>query len=90
MLFVCYVTIDPDTRDESVARFKEYGVAEPEGVKLQGAWISSTQQECWSVFEADSAGAIMAMFEPWTDLNMHQITPVMDFDALKKFVDAND
>ena len=32
----------------------------------------------------------MAMFEPWTDLNMHQITPVMDFDALKKFVDAND
>ena len=89
MLFVCYVTIDPENRDESTARFKEYGVVEPEGVKLQGAWISATQQECWSILEADSAEAIMAMFEPWTDLNVHQITPVMDFAALKKFVDAN-
>lgn len=90
MLFVCYVTIEPDARDESIARFKEHGVVEPEGTKLLGAWISTTQQETWSVFEADSADAIMALFEPWTDLNVHQITPVMDFAALKTFVDAND
>ena len=31
----------------------------------------------------------MTLFEPWTDLNVHQITPVMDFTALKQFVDAN-
>jgi len=90
MLFVCYVTIDPEARDESIARFKEGGIVEPEGVKLLGAWISLTQQETWSIFEADSAEAIMKLFEPWTDLNMHQITPVMDFAALKKFVTEGD
>jgi hypothetical protein len=89
MHFVCYVTIDPDARDESVERFQEHGVVVPEGVKLHGAWISLTQQETWSIFEADSAEAIMRLFEPWTDLNVHQIAPVMDFDSLKAFVDAN-
>lgn len=46
-------------------------------------------QETWSIFEADSAEAIMTLFEPWTDLNVHQITPVMDFDSLKAFVESN-
>ena len=26
MLFVCYVTIDPENRDESIKRFKERGI----------------------------------------------------------------
>ncbi|MGK2922585.1 MAG: DUF3303 domain-containing protein [Methyloceanibacter sp.] len=90
MLFVCYVTIDPESRDEVIARFKDDGIVEPKGVKLIGAWIALTQQETWSIFEADSAEAIMKLFEPWTDLNVHQIAPVMDFAALKKYVDAND
>ena len=90
MLFVCYVTIDPEARDESIARFKDEGIVEPKGVKLIGAWISLTQQETWSIFEADDTAAIMKFYEPWTDLNVHQIAPVMDFADLKKFVDAGD
>lgn len=89
MLFVCYVTIDPENRDESIKRFKERGIVEPQGAKLIGAWISLTQQETWAIFEADDAAAIMKLYEPWTDLNVHQIAPVMDFADLKKFVDAN-
>src|SRR5690554_2396163 len=79
MLFVCYVTIDPESRDEAIARLKEDGIVEPKGVKLIGAWIALTQQETWCIFEADSAEAIMKLYEPWTDLNVHQIAPVMDF-----------
>jgi hypothetical protein len=86
MLFVCYVTIDPKNRDESLRRFKEHGVSVPAGVKLLGAWISLTQQETWAIFEADDAAAIMTLYEPWTDLNVHEIAPVMAFDELKKFV----
>lgn len=89
MLFVCYVTIDPENRDESIKRFKESGIDVPKGVKLLGAWISLAQQETWSIFEADSADAIMKLFEPWTDLNLHQIAPVMNFAELKTYVDAN-
>ena len=86
MLFVCYVTIDPDNRDESLARFKEQGIVEPAGAKLLGAWISLTLQETWAIFEADDAAAIMKLYEPWTDLNVHEIAPVMTFDDLSKFV----
>ena len=86
MLFVCYVTIDPDNRDESLARFKEHGVREPKGAKLLGAWISLTMQETWAIFEADDAAAIMKLYEPWTDLNVHEIAPVMTFDDLKKVI----
>lgn len=89
MLFVCYVTIDPENRNESIKRFKERGIVEPKGTKLIGAWISLTQQETWAIFEADDAAAIMKLYEPWTDLNVHQIAPVMDFADLKKFVDTN-
>jgi hypothetical protein len=31
----------------------------------------------------------MKLYEPWTDLNVHQIAPVMDLADLKKFVDAS-
>ncbi len=31
----------------------------------------------------------MRFYEPWTDLNVHQIAPVMDFADLKNYVDAN-
>jgi len=84
MLFVCYVTIDPDNRDESLERFKEQGIVEPKGAKLLGAWISVTLQETWAIFEADDTAAIMKLYEPWTDLNVHEIAPVMNFDELKK------
>jgi hypothetical protein len=43
MLFVCYVTIDPENRDESIKRLKERGIVEPKGAKLIGAWIWLTQ-----------------------------------------------
>jgi Domain of unknown function (DUF3303) len=45
MLFICYVTIDPENRDENIKRFKEGGIVEPKGAKLIGAWISLTQHE---------------------------------------------
>jgi len=87
MLFVCYVTIDPENRDENIKRFKELGVIGPEGGELIGAWIALTQQEAWCIFEAKDASSIMKLFQPWTDLNIHQIAPVMDFDELKKVVE---
>ena len=89
MLFICTVTIDPDARDESTERFMEHGLGAPKGVKLRGAWISVTMQESWTVFEADSAEAILAFYEPWTDLNVHEITPVMDFADLKSALESS-
>jgi hypothetical protein len=83
MLFVCYVTIKPENRNESIKRFKERGIVEPKGVKLLGAWISLSQQETWAIFESDDAASIMALYEPWTDLNVHKIESVVDFADLK-------
>jgi hypothetical protein len=88
MLFVCYVTIDPADRDESLRVLKEQGLVQPAGVKLVGSWISVTQHQIWSVFESDTAESISEFFEPWLSLNVHEIAPVMDFDAFQKIVDA--
>ena len=87
MLFICTVTIDPEACDESTARFLQDGIVVPEGVSLRGAWISANMQECWSVFEADSAEAILKLYEPWTDLNVRHITPVVDFANLKSVLE---
>jgi hypothetical protein len=86
MLFVCYVTIAPENRDESCKRLKEHGLGKHPGVKLLGAWISLAQQETWAIFEADDAASVMKLYQPWTDLNVHRIEPVMDFKEFEKIV----
>lgn len=86
MLFVVHVTIAPENRDESFRRLKELGLPATKGAKLLGAWTALTQQETWSIVEADDAAAVMKLYHPWTDLNVHTITPVMTFDALKAVV----
>jgi hypothetical protein len=86
MLFICHVTIAPENRDESFRRLKEHGLPEQKGAKLLGAWMALTQQETWAIVEADDAGAVMKLYHPWTDLNVHKIEPVMSFEALKAIV----
>ena len=41
-------------------------------------------------FAADTDGQPHGNGLTFTVLNVHQITPVVDFDALKRFVDTND
>jgi len=88
MLFICHVTIAPEHRDESFRRLKEQGLPEQKGAKLLGAWMALTQQETWAIVEAYDAAAVVKLYHPWTDLNLHRIEPVMTFDALKKIVAA--
>lgn len=88
MLFMCHVTMQPEDRDESIGRFMENGVPEVPGVKLKGVWISLMQQETFILIESDKPEAITTLFEPWTDLNVHDLVPVMDLEELKKFLEA--
>ena len=90
MLFVCYATIDPENRDENLQRFKERTTFDPEGGRMIGGWIALTQQEAWCIFEADSAESILKILEPWTDLNINHVAPVMAFDDLKTVLDKQD
>lgn len=88
MLFVVHAIIAPKHRDESFRRLKELGLPEAKGAKLLGAWMALTQQETWAIVEADDAEAVMKLYHPWTGLNLHTITPVMCFEALKAIVAA--
>lgn len=88
MLFMCHVTMEPEDRDESIGRFMENGVPDVPGVTLKGVWISLMQQETFILIESESSQAITTLFEPWTDLNIHHLIPVMDLDELKKFLEA--
>ena len=80
--------IKDDSRD---FRHNAYSPALPPAPnRLHGDWISLTQQEACSILEAGSAEALMKFYEPWTDLNVHQIWPVMDLADFKKVLDAED
>ena len=88
MLFMCHVTMQPEDREESLGRFMENGVPEVPGVTLKGVWISLMQQKSFISVESDKAEVIATLFEPWTDLNVHDLVPVVDFGQLKKFLEA--
>lgn len=90
MLFVCYATIDPENREENTQRFVDLESFDPEGGKMIGGWIAVTQQEAWCVVEAESAESVMKVLEPWTDLNVNQVTPVMAFADFKTFLQNQD
>lgn len=87
MLFVCYASIDPENREENTQRFVDMESFDPEGGKMIGGWIAVTQQEAWCVIEAESAESVLKVLEPWTDLNINQVTPVMAFEDFRKFLD---
>jgi hypothetical protein len=80
---VCLLRHHQARESQREHHFKERGIVEPKGVKLLGAWISLSQQETWAIFESDDAASIMALYEPWTDLNVHKIESVVDFADLK-------
>jgi len=82
MKFLIYCEIDPEKRDENVARLKASGPGVPENVKLVSLWYSATMLECWCVVEPEDATSLGEIQKHWTDLNFNHITPVLTEDEV--------
>jgi hypothetical protein len=83
--FLIYFEIDPEKRDENVARLKASGPGVPENAKLVSLWYSTTLLEGWCAVEAEDAISLGEIQKHWTDLNLNHITPVLTEDVKAKF-----
>ncbi len=82
MLFMLHCTIEPRHRDENRARLQESMIGEPPGIRVLGSWLSVTQLEGWVLFDAEDAASVAKLFHHWTDLNVNNVTPVMEVESL--------
>ncbi|WP_425397430.1 DUF3303 domain-containing protein [Aeoliella sp.] len=78
--------ISPEHRDASQERFRTMGEGRPAGVKELGHWQSVTQLEGWALVEADDSQELFKALRVWTNLNVNQITPVLDQAGLEKAI----
>ena len=86
MLFVTHYDITPEHRNESLERVLSCDIGCPEGVKLLSHYQSVTLLEGWGLAEADNAAALVKAFYGCTDLNLNNITPVVDATQLRDIV----
>ena len=64
---------------------KEFGIMhEVDSLRSLAVELSNNKL---TVEEAKEGSAILKLYEPWTDLNVHHITPVMDFADLKSVLE---
>ena len=82
MLFMLHCTIEPRHRDENRKRLREAMIGEPSEIRILGSWLSVTQLEGWVVFDAPDAGSAAKLFDRWTDLNVNDVTPIMEVENL--------
>lgn len=86
MLFMLYCTIEPRHRDENRMRLRESMIGQPSDIKILGSWLSVTQLEGWVVFDAPDAASAAKLFHRWTDLNVNQVTPILEVEDLLEAV----
>lgn len=68
----------PETRDTSLARFKETGGAPPAGVKMLGRWHDVGGGGGFVLAETDDLVAVSRWVLGWSDVLSFQVVPVID------------
>ena len=86
MLFVITWEVKPEHRDEVIARFKSIKQGAHEGINIVGTWHAVTQEEGWSVAEADDSIKLGKWLHEWTDLNVNHVTPVVDNAGMREII----
>lgn len=86
MKFIVHWTIKPKHRDEAYNRFKHHGHELPKEIKLLGSWHNVNQLAGWAIIETSDVLAIGTWLHAWTDLNSHEVIPVVDDEGMRKIL----
>ena len=78
MKFILSWTIKPENRDESLNRLQSKENLAIEGIKILGHWHNVNLLGGWALVEADSEASIAKWLLDWTDLNVNDVTLVID------------
>jgi len=88
MKFMLTFTLQPETRNEAIARFLKTGGQPPKGVKLLGRWTSADLSKGYELLESDDPSALTELALHWSDLmEMYTVPGVEDKelgDVLKR------
>ena len=80
MKFILSWTIRPEDRNEGFKRLNATDNVAGDGIRVLGHWHNVNLLGGWALVEADSEAAIAKWMLGWTDLNVNDITLVIDED----------
>ena len=83
MKFILSWTIKPENRDESLKRLRSKEDLAIEGIKILGHWHNVNLLGGWALVEADSEATIARWLLDWTNLNVNDVTLVIDEQELR-------
>ncbi|WP_442915189.1 DUF3303 domain-containing protein [Marinobacter sp. SS21] len=69
--------LEPERRNEAIARFLETGGKPPDGVTLLGRWFAVAQQTGVAILEANDPVLIQQWALEWNDLMRLDVSPVL-------------
>jgi hypothetical protein len=82
MKFMLTWTIKPENRDTSLKRLQSKDNLATEGIKILGHWHNVNLLSGWALVEADSEASIARWLMDWTDLNVNDVTLVVDIEEV--------
>lgn len=83
MKFILSWTIKPENRDESLNRIRNKENLAVEGIKILGHWHNVNLLGGWALVEADCEVSIAKWLLDWTDLNVNDVTLVIDEEEVR-------
>ncbi|MGA8163719.1 MAG: DUF3303 family protein [Waddliaceae bacterium] len=83
MKFILTWTVKPKNRDESCQRLQaKADKLAIEGIKVLGHWYNVNLLGGWALVEADSEATIAKWLLDWTNLNINDVTLVVEHNEL--------
>lgn len=90
MKFMLTYTLESETRDEAIARFKATGGRTPKGVQLLGRWTAADLHGGFALLESYDIKALVDFTLGWSDLMDLEIVPLIEDDELSEVFDRRE
>jgi hypothetical protein len=78
MKFILSWTVKPENRNESLKRLNAKDKVAGEGIRILGHWHNVNLLGGWALMEADNETSIAKLLLDWTDLNVNDVSLVID------------
>ena len=82
MKYMLTWTVEPKNQRESIARWKSKGPNPPPGIKVLSHYWNVNLLGGWAVVEASDHGTVAKWLIDWTDLNVNDVTPIVEDNEL--------
>lgn len=86
MKFMLTWAIKPENRNESLGRLRSKENIATDGIKILGHWHNVNLLGGWAIVEAGNEASIARWLLDWTDLNVNDVTLVVDENEVRSMM----